>query len=102
MLYLFGKRSKELIMPSSLGSQLIERSCSVKYLGVTFLAYSALSTDTNVIFRKFYATSNCILLSPQVYRNCLSYVYWSRVVCHSTVCCMHAWVCNTVGWTWWD
>ena len=44
-----------------LGRENISWSQTFKYLGITFVAGNYLSVDSNIIKRKFFAASNCIL-----------------------------------------
>ena len=56
-----GSASQYTISDMKLGRENISWSQTFKYLGITFVAGNYLSVDSNIIKRKFFAASNCIL-----------------------------------------
>ena len=56
----FGPKFKHSLAPLYLNNESVDWSCTLKYLGVTFIAGAQLSCNIDVAVRKFYAASNCI------------------------------------------
>jgi Reverse transcriptase (RNA-dependent DNA polymerase) len=56
----FGSRFKDTLPVMYLGSDVVQWSSSLKYLGLTFVSGLRMKCDIDAVTRKFYASSNCI------------------------------------------